>query len=333
MAGLKGDPSDLDGAPERGAPSTRLPPLNLFRVFEAAARHASFRLAAEELCVTPSAVSQQIRHLEEFLEIRLFRRLTRRVELTREGAELAGQVREALFILTSACAQVSDPDKPAVVTISATPAIAMRWLTPRLRAFMAREERVKITLLASDEPVDFARQDVDVAIRWGAEFPGMRAELLGSEPHYLVCAPEVLEGGEAISRKALAALPFLHVRQFIPMTYWLESAGLPMDALGPRQLYNDAALMLEAVAHGQGICLASHFLAESGIRSGRLARAHPTAIRVDEGYHVLSSPELGDKPGIRTVREWLLAEAAESISRHDLPPSGAPPAQPDGADE
>mgnify|MGYP002034548114 CR=1 FL=1 len=242
-------------------------------------------------------------------------------------------MREALFILTSACAQVSDPDKPAVVTISATPAIAMRWLTPRLRDFMAREERVKITLLASDEPVDFARQDVDVAIRWGSDFPGMRAELLGSEPHCLVCAPELLEGGERISRRRLASVPFLHVRQFIPMTYWLDSAGLPLDALGPRQLYNDAALMLEAVAHGQGICLASHFLVERDIRSGRLARAHPTEIRVDEGYHVLSSPELGDKPGIRTVREWLLAEAAESISRHDRSLPGAPPAPPHGADE
>lgn len=329
MAGLSGDDPRAPGASERSAPATRLPPLNLFRVFEAAARHASFRLAAEELCVTPSAVSQQIRHLEDFLDTRLFRRLTRRVELTREGAELAGQVKEALFILTSACAQVSDPDKPAVVTISATPAIAMRWLTPRLRAFMEREERVKITLLASDEPVDFARQDVDLAIRWGSDFPGMRAERMGSEPHYLVCAPDLLEGQPQIARRTLAALPFLHVRQFIPMTFWLESAGLPTDALGPRQLYNDAALMLEAVAHGQGICLASHFLAERDVRAGRLARAHPTAIRVDEGYHVLSSPELGDKPGIRAVREWLLAEAAESISLHDRAAAAAP--HPDGA--
>src|SRR5690606_37699781 len=121
----------------------------------------------DELCVTPSAVSQQIRALEEILDIRLFRRMTRKVELTREGTALANAVQESLVLISQTCARLQDPRSPKVICVSATPSLATRWLVPRLGDFMSANPHVKITLMASNEAVDFERQDIDVAIRWG----------------------------------------------------------------------------------------------------------------------------------------------------------------------
>ncbi|MGH7005145.1 MAG: LysR family transcriptional regulator, partial [Alphaproteobacteria bacterium] len=174
---------------------TKLPSLNLFRVFDAAARHRSFRLAASELCVTPSAVSQQIRQLEDFLEFRLFRRLPQQVELTREGMALAEVVKECLAMLLQGCNRLVDPSMPTVICLNSSSSLASRWLLPRLRDFMGLYPHIKITLIASNDPIDFKRQDMDMAIRWGdgSWHPEVRAEALASDYHFPVCSPDYLE--------------------------------------------------------------------------------------------------------------------------------------------
>ncbi|MEF2074050.1 LysR substrate-binding domain-containing protein [Consotaella aegiceratis] len=289
--------------------SLRLPPLNLFRTFDAAARHASFRLAADELCVTPSAVSQQIRQLEEFLDTRLFRRLTRRVELTREGSQLAATVQEVMAMLSSSCERLYDPGVPSVLCINAVPALALRWLVSRLKRFMEENQHIKVSLLASSDPLDFERQDVDIGVRWGSgNFPGMRAERLAGDTVFPVASADYLE--RVREPLDLLKVPLLQAQSAVPWATWFEAMDTGPGLASAEVVYfNEVGLMLEAAACGQGIALASSLLVENDLRSGKLIRLFDTAARAEEGFYILSSEALGEKPPIARLREWLQREA------------------------
>lgn len=316
-------PVSGEGEVRAGRRFARLPPLNLFRVFDAAARHGSFTLAADEICVTQSAVSQQIRQLEDFLEVRLFRRLPRRVELTREGRSLAGPIQEALVTIGRACDRLVDPALPTVICVNAAPSIASRWLLPRLKRFMELHPHIKVTLLASNDAVDFERQDIDVAVRRGnGRWPGMRAELLGHEPVFPVCSPSLIDEGGAVRRpEDLTRQTLLQVVNGSPWAAWFEAAGCSGVSFGDILYFSDSVLMLEAAAQGQGICLTSYFLAEQDLKSGRLVRAYDVEIDVDEGFYVLSSTEYGDKPAIASFRRWIRLEAERAIAQRTNPGS------------
>lgn len=298
-----------------GRAALRLPPLNLFRTFDAAARHGSFRLAADELCVTPSAVSQQIRQLEDLLETRLFRRLTRRVELTREGQTLGVTVKDVLAMLSASCDRLRDPAAPAVVCISVTPTLGMRWLVPRLKLFSEQNNQIKISLTASNDVIDFDRQDVDLGIRWGSgPFPGMRAERLARDVVFPVCSPEFFDVSQIHTPADLARIPLLQaVQNGVTWATWFDRAGA--GAVEPAEEvihYNDTIMMLEAIVCGHGIGLSSSLLAEKDLRSGRLVRLFDVRVEVEESYFILWSKTLGDKPAIIRVREWLQREALAS---------------------
>ncbi len=314
--------------------TTRLPPLNLFRAFDAVVRHRSFRLAADELCVTPSAVSQQIKQLEDFLDTRLFRRLPRRIELTREGQALASTVKDALAILSAGCARLADPTGPAVVSINVTATLGTRWLVSRLKRFTDEHPNIKISLLTSNEPLDFERQDVDLGIRWGTgPFPGVRAEPLAPtrQPDgiFPVCNPGFIDHRRIRRPEDLLRYTLLQaIQNGVTWATWFDRAGVsrtlpPADML----YYDDTNIMLEAVACGQGIGLSNAFLAESDLRGGRLVRLFDFDTAIDEAYYLLSSKVQRDKPAIALVREWLQREAALSVafvSGHVVPSSEAP---------
>jgi LysR family glycine cleavage system transcriptional activator len=293
----------------------RLPPLNLIRAFDAAARHGNFRIAAEEIGVTPSAVSQQIRQMEEFLDVKLFRRLPRRVELTREGTALADAVQEALGMITRACEKLVDPARPQVICLSAIPALASRWLIPRLKRFMDVHAGIKITLLASNDPVDFDRQDIDVAIRAGSHpDPGVRSELLAPNVIVPVCSADLLRGGRITTPADLAHQTLLQVVNGVSWSHWLEAAGFSHTGFRDTLYFNDPGLMLEAAALGQGICLTSSLLAEADLLSGRLVRPFQAEVQSREGYYLLSSMTLGEKPALAMFRAWLRAEAEHTVA-------------------
>src|SRR5262245_38410260 len=258
----------------RSQRTRRLPPLNLFRAFEAAARHSSFTLAAEELLVTQSAVSQQIRQLEEFLDVRLFRRLPRGLELTREGTALCATVSEALNMMARACGKLSDPAAPAVLCVNAVPALASTWLAPRLKGFMEQNPNIRVTLLASSDPVAFNRQDIDVAIRWGGgAFENMHAEKIVDEALIPVCSPSLFKSGQrAISHDELAGHTLLQVLNQPDWTAWLEKSGLIGKPFRDTLYFSDANLMIAAAVQGQGICFTTLLLAHGELVSGRLVR-------------------------------------------------------------
>ena len=294
---------------------SRLPSLNLFRTFDAVVRHRSFRLAADELCVTASAVSQQIRQLEEQLRVRLFRRLPRRIELTREGAGLATTVREAMAMLSGACDQLVNPAQPTVICVSVAPALASRWLVRRLKAFMAAHPGIRVMLQAANDDIDFKRQDIDVGIRWGTgHWPGCRAELLVPDIIVPVCSPGYQRDNGLSHPGDLCRATQLHVvGQGNQWADWLGAAGLPKISFEDILYFSDGALMLEAAAEGQGICLASSLLVAHELTSGRLIRPFGAELRLHEGYHVLVDEATGERPAIRSFREWVLSEALASV--------------------
>lgn len=309
---VAGDERSEAGEPRAGKRMHRLPPLNLFRVFDAAARHGSFTTAADELCVTQSAVSQQIRQLEDLLDVRLFRRLPRRVELTREGNSLASAVSESLSLLARACDRIADPKAPAVLCVNALPSIASRWLVPRLKRFMQLNPQVKVTLLASSDPVDFDRQDIDVAIRWGrGPWPDVHAEPLGRDRFFPVCSPTLLREGPAILRPHdLSRHTLLQAANSSLWAAWFSAAGVGSISFEETLFFNDAGVMLDAAVQGQGIALASHLLVEHDLKTGRLVRPFEAAISTEDGFHVLTSPAFSQKPVVAEFRRWIRQEAA-----------------------
>ncbi|MFK8250621.1 transcriptional regulator GcvA [Ancylobacter terrae] len=294
--------------------ATRLPPLNLFRVFDAAARHGNFTTAAEELCVTQSAVSQQIRQLEELLEVRLFRRMPRRVELTREGTALASAVGESMALLMRACERLVDPKAPVVLCVNAPPSIASRWLVPRLKRFMQLNPTVKVTLLASSDPVDFDRQDIDVAIRWGSGvWPNARVEMLAPDRLFPVCSPSLLrEGPPLLVPGDIVGHTLLQVVNGNFWGAWLAAAGASGLAFEETLYFNDSGLMLDAAVQGQGVALASPLLVESDLRSGRLIRPFDIEIETGSAFYLLTSPDFSEKPAVAEFRSWIGFEGRSS---------------------
>ncbi|OJW25254.1 MAG: hypothetical protein BGO51_28070 [Rhodospirillales bacterium 69-11] len=295
-----------------------MPAANLFRTFDAAVRRGSFREAASELCITPSAVSQQIHRLEEALGVKLFRRLPRRIELTRHGTFLASSVQEALVMLQTACEHITRDRDRTVLCVNASPGIGAAWLVARLPSFRARHPEIGILLQSSNEDVDFDRQDVDVAIRWGnGRFPGACATRLGRASVFPVCSPAFRDRWHLRGRDDLSVLR--NVVQLHVTTHgntwsdWLAAAGHGSIAFRDIQHFSDATLMLEAAAQGQGICLSSYLLVEDHLRSGRLVQPVDVELTVREGYYVLVGPAAED-PALR-FREWVREEAKRSLSQ------------------
>lgn len=307
-------PTALEAAPSTDADrrgGLRLPPLNLLRGFEAVVRHGSFRLAAEELCVTPSAVSQQIRQLETFFGMQLFRRLTRRIELTRDGQVLATTVKDALAILSAGCDRLRDTSV-STVSVNVTPTLGVRWLVGRLKRFMEDNRQIRIALIASNDPLDFARQDVDLGIRWGnGVFSGLVAEPLGADVIFPVCNPAHVDPDAIRAPADLRRYQLLQaVQNGVTWASWLERMGAAgLVPLQDTLTYNDSNIMLEAVAVGQGIGLSNSFLAETDLESGRLVRLFDQDVEIDERYYVLSRPVTTETPAVALVRGWLHREA------------------------
>lgn len=300
-----------------GKTFSKLPSLNLFKAFDAAARHRSFRIAASELCVTPSAVSQQIRQLEDFLGVRLFRRLPQQVELTREGMALAEVVKESLTMLLRGCNRLVDPAMPTVICLNASSSLASRWLLPRLKDFMALYPHIKITLLASNDPIDFKRQDIDIAIRWGISGwnSDVRAELMTRDYHFPVCSPEYLARKPVASPRDLQNRTILQEVSGSTWAEWFEKASSMAPVFRDVLYFSDAGLMLEAAAQGQGFCLTNYILGEKDLRAGRLVQPFDVVLDLrQEGYYLLTSPGSAEKPATLHFQAWLQTQAETTVA-------------------
>ncbi len=291
----------------------RLPPLNAVRVFEAAARLASFNRAAEELHVTPSAVSHQVRALEEYLGVKLFQRLTRQVQLTTEGRLYLGPVRDALEQIRLATEQIARDRHSGPLTISAAPSFTVGWLMPRLSQFQLAHPDIEVRLNASVEVVDLTRSDVDVGIRSGTgEWPGLRGHRLMAEELVPVCSPALLEGTDAPAKPAdLARTTLLHELPRIGQwRTWLSATGVqhPEPDRGPK--LQNQALAVDAAAAGMGVALANRRFVESQLQDGRLVIPFETGFVSECVYYLVYPEARAHHHKVAAFRDWLLEAVA-----------------------
>ncbi len=301
----------------------RLPPLNALRVFEAAARHLSFTRAADELHVTQAAVSHQIKLLEEDLGVALFRRLHRRLLLTDEGQQLLPSVRAAFDELVSATRRLRTGEREGVLTVSAVPSFAACWLVPRIGRFRAVHPEIDLRIAASMQVTDFAREDVDVGLRYGSgRYPDLHTCLLMHEEFFPVCNPTLLGGGHPIYKPDDLRHHVLLHDEFEPhdsglgWSDWLKAAGAKgVNAeRGPR--FGDAAMMVQAAIGGLGVAMGRTALVMDALAQGVLVRPFDLALPSSNAYWIVCAPANADKPKIRAFREWLLAEASAGLAQN-----------------
>src|ERR687893_2087202 len=206
----------------------RLPPLNALKAFEAAARHESFTRAAEELCVTQGAVSHQVKALETELGLKLFTRERQRLIITEQGREYLAVLRDAFDRIALGTERLKQRQSSGVLTVSTSPDFAAKWLVNRLGRFSEAHPEIDLRISATMHHVDFAREDVDVAVRHGdGNWPGLDAVRLSPEQLFAVCSPKLLSGPRSIQEPAdILKHPLLHIDDRKDWARWLEAAGL-----------------------------------------------------------------------------------------------------------
>ena len=287
----------------------RLPPLNALKAFEAAGRTLSFTRAADELAVTQSAVSHQIKALEDHLGRALFRRGGRKLALTEDGAAFLPEVASAFERLRQAAERLARRNSGRLV-VSAAPSFA-HWLVPRLGGFRRRHPDIDLAISATDRMVDYLRGDADCGIRYGAgRWPGLHADRFLREDFYPVCAPSLLEGGPPLRTPAdLRHYTLLHDEMREDWRMWFLAAGVePMDPTrGPS--FSHSSLVIQAAIAGAGVALGRSSFVESEIAAGRLIKPFDIALKGDWAFYFVCAPNRLAEPKIAAFRAWLLGEA------------------------
>jgi LysR family glycine cleavage system transcriptional activator len=290
-----------------------LPSLNGLRAFEAAARLTSFTLAAAEMNVTQTAISHQIRRLEDQLGLKLFVRQNRTLTLTPEAQEYLPSVRTAFEDLRRATERLHRSDRDSRLTVSTTASLATKWLVSRVAAFQDANPGLEVRITTSTHLVDFGREDVDIGVRYGrGNWPGVRADWLMAERLFPVCSPALLSGAYPLREPAdLARHTLLHTTvSRDDWRLWLTAAGLPHAIAARRGLTFDLGFMaIQAAVEGLGVALGAAHLVEADIAAGRLVAPFDTELPQDAGYYVVAPRATADTPKIALFRDWLIASA------------------------
>ena len=294
----------------------RLPPLNGLKAFEAAARSESFTRAAEELNVTQGAISHQVKALEDTLGLKLFHRERQRLILTEAGRDYLAVVRDALDQIAVATERLLQRRESSVLTVSTSLDFAAKWLVNRLNRFAERHSDVDLRVSAVTHHADFARDDVDIAIRHGdGNWPGFDVQRLYSERLFPVCSPKLVAGRNRITKAAdLLKFPLLRLEDAKNWMRLFEAAGVKAT-VGPGPVLNRASMLIDAAIDGQGIALARTALAAWDLINGRLVRPVAVSLRVAHTYWIVCPKAASNIPKIAAFRNWVLAEAADDTRR------------------
>jgi LysR family glycine cleavage system transcriptional activator len=301
--------------------------LNALRAFEASARHRSFAAAAVELHVTPAAVGQLVRTLEQWLGVALFHRANRgRVRLTAtEAAERAlPDIRAGFDRLALGVERLKEPSASGVLTVAVSPAFAAKWLLPRIDKFQAACPDMDVRLDTNLKPVDFVAQGVDIGVRYGAgSWPGLTAVKLMDEEVFPVCSPKLLSRrGRLQKPDALARETLIHDLSmdshtgFPTWDMWLKEAGVTGVPTKRSMKINNSAAVLQAAIEGHGIALARSVMANDDLEAGRLIRLFPkTTFASPLAYYIVYRAECSSVPALVAFREWLLGETSDKARR------------------
>ena len=299
--------------------------LNALRALEASARHQSFSAAAQELNVTPAAVGQLVRSLEDSIGIPLFYRKTSGKSrlIPTKTVELAlPNIKAGLDKLALGLEQLQAGSNGGVLTVTVSPAFAAKWLLPRIDRFQNLQSDIDVRLDTSTKSVDFALQEVDIGVRYGSgTWAGLMSEKLMEEEIYPVCSPQLLQGKNPLD---LTQETLIHDRSmdgyigFVSWGDWLKQAGLTeenltkIDTSRGMQINNSAAV-LQAVINGHGIALARSVMADDDIAAGRLVRLFPEVTFISPlAYYVVYQPESANRIKLKAFRDWLFKEVSSA---------------------
>jgi LysR family glycine cleavage system transcriptional activator len=297
-------------------------PVGPLRAFDVAARNLNLTAAAEEMNVTHAAVSRQVKQLEQRLGVQLFERLPRGLKLTVHGALLAEGTREAFDRLATAIEDVSAPAVRRKLTISTFSSLATRWLMPRVQAFASLFPETDLAVSTSARLVDFSREDVDVALRFGGgEYPGLHVRPMFKPKEIVVAAPALLKRGPPIKTYAdLKGHTLLHDDAYRTWTHWLDAVGA--KGVNPRRgiICGDRNSMLAAALEGQGVGITSDLFAANDLKSGRLVKVFDAEVSATFGIYAVCLPRRLNDPLISGTMDWLVREAQASPDAHPPAP-------------
>lgn len=289
----------------------RLPPLTSLRAFEAAGRHLSFTKAAAELTVTQAAISHQVKALEEYLKVALFNRLPRNLELTPAGNALLPVVRNAFDSIAHSAADVSAAADTSDLTVRLAPSFAARWLSPRLDEFRQRYPHIELSLTHSNEPVDFKRQSIDLAVTYGkGDWPDVLSEPVLSLDFFPVCSPKFLQGEHALtSVEMLGHYKLLHDSSYENWSAWVDLAGLTNVDAKRGTVLDDTNVIIRAAIDGLGVALCSSAFIEDHLHSGRLVKPFGPILHVENAYYVVCPQAHLERAEVSAFRDWLISQS------------------------
>lgn len=302
--------------------SRKLPPLNALRTFEAAARHLSFTRAADELYVTQAAVSHQVKALEEYLSIQLFKRLNRALLLTEEGQHYYPAVRVALDDIAQATQSLYRAETSGVLTVSVNPSFASLWLVPRMHRFAKLYPDIDIRIAADDALVDFDRDNVDVAVRYGrGNWPKLHVEKLMAEELFPVCSSRYLEDHpELKTPRGLKGHTLIHDYAFaneldLQWEDWIRKAGV--EGVDPSRgpTFSHMHMVMQACLAGEGVALGRFAMIQDDLKAGRLVRLFDFSVKVDIAYYFCCPLDATQRYKVKAFRDWLLSETKDIRAR------------------
>lgn len=294
--------------------SRRLPPLNSLRVFEAAARHSSFTRASEELYVTQAAVSHQIKALEEYLGIKLFRRQNRALFLTEEGQSYFLDIKDTFSSLVDATERLLARGAKGSLTVSLQPSFAIQWLVPRLSLFADLYPDIDVRIKAVDMDDGSLTDDVDVAIYYGrGKWKDLHAQKLHTEYLVPVCSPRLLQNDTKPLKTPgdLKLHTLLHDTSRRDWTAWFKQTNITDINVNQGPIFSHTSMVLQAAIHGQGVALGHSVLAQPEIDAGRLVRPFSEVLVSKNAYYVVCREEQDELGKIVAFRDWMLSLVEE----------------------
>ncbi|WP_144209826.1 transcriptional regulator GcvA [Shewanella donghaensis] len=299
--------------------SRRLPPLNAVKAFEAAARHLSFTRAAEELFVTQAAVSHQIKALEDYLGLKLFRRKNRSLLLTEEGQSYFLDIKDIFIQLGESTERLLARSAIGSLTVSMSPSFAIQWLVPRLAKFSEKNPDIDVRIKAVDSEADSLTDDVDVAIYYGqGNWAGLRADKLRNEVLIPVCSPLLLNGPKPLNKPSdLKNHTLLHDSSRHNWQAWFRKCGISEINVNSGPIFSHSSLVLQAAAHGQGVALGYSVLARPDIKAGRLVCPFSEVLVSKDAYYLVCQQNHSELGKVAAFREWMVDMFAEE-SRSEL---------------
>lgn len=292
--------------------SRPLPPLNALRAFEAAARCKSFTKAAAELFVTQGAVSQQVKALEMQLGLKLFLRQHQQLVLTAPGQQYFSIVSDALHRISLGTEQLRHQASANVLTVSTSPDFAAKWLIHRLDKFAEACPEIDLRISASLHHVDFAAENIDVAVRHGAgNWDNLFTEKLCDEELFMICSPK--RAAEIANPDDVLKFPLLHTDSLNDWNAWLTAAHVDPSRVQRGPILNRVSLAIDAAIDGQGLALSRTTLAAWDILKGRLSAPLPLRLPVSKTYWIVCPTSRSKVTKIKKFRDWIRQEANEDL--------------------